>query len=296
MFRFRSLVVVSVYSQCAIECGAEGMSSCPCVATAKTQYAAKDVAAFIEGTEYGYGCKLHDDNRGSCVGSTVTGDGQTKDWCKDQWCIVDPNNCDLKARLVTYSRNGSDYFSYETCDTNFAGNGWVGRQKCNNNGKSYCTSEENTQTGHSLCPCIATARNQTATAGKTEAAFVTGTEYGYGCKYHDDGKGSCKNLSSTRTSAGAADDWCKDKWCIVDPNNCNLKSRAVTFTQDPNDHFSYKTCDTGFVGNGWVGRLPCTNNLLSYCSADENAADISASVPLSFASLALVIALMVHAV
>eukprot|EP00928_Gymnodinium_smaydae_P017693 TRINITY_DN1676_c0_g1_i11.p2 TRINITY_DN1676_c0_g1~~TRINITY_DN1676_c0_g1_i11.p2 ORF type:complete len:114 (+),score=18.31 TRINITY_DN1676_c0_g1_i11:233-574(+) len=103
----------------------------------------------------------------------------------------------------------------------------------------------------------------------SQGHFVTGTEYGYGCKTHDDGEDVCK--SGANTADGEANDWCKDKWCIVDPDNCKFKARAVTYTADTGDYFSYKTCDAAnFKGNQWVGTAACNNNKLSFCSADEN--------------------------
>merc|ERR1711865_1278837 len=59
------------------------------------------------------------------------------DWCADHWCIVDPNNCVFKARDVTYTL-ATDYSSYETCDTNFNGNSWVGTAACKDKANSFC--------------------------------------------------------------------------------------------------------------------------------------------------------------
>eukprot|EP00928_Gymnodinium_smaydae_P007212 TRINITY_DN125_c0_g1_i27.p1 TRINITY_DN125_c0_g1~~TRINITY_DN125_c0_g1_i27.p1 ORF type:complete len:111 (-),score=5.79 TRINITY_DN125_c0_g1_i27:167-499(-) len=49
-----------------------------------------------------------------CATANDTADGQSNDWCKDKWCIVDPKNCAYKARAVSYTAAADDYFSYKT--------------------------------------------------------------------------------------------------------------------------------------------------------------------------------------
>lgn len=136
--------------------------------------------------------------------------------------------------------------------------------------------------GHADCPCkTAPATAQKKVTDKPD--FVEGIMYGYGCKKHDHkdtwpqvpisataNNNDCQNLSLY----GTADyDWCDDYWCIVDSNDCIYNTRAVTFTADPEDMFSYRTCEgSGFAGNGWVGRVACAHNADSFCSAAFNAA------------------------
>jgi len=113
-----------------------GKSDCPCVATPgpadpysaqQQQAAGKPDYPEVNDTAYGWGCEAHDDGYDVC-GTTSTADGDPNDWCKDQFCIVDPNKCTGNRNLLlTYTNEANDYFTYETCDVNFAGNGWVGR-------------------------------------------------------------------------------------------------------------------------------------------------------------------------
>jgi len=172
-----------------------------------------------------------------------------------------------------------DMFSYATCDSSFAGNGWVGTVACVHYANSFCTASENTALGgDAACPCVTTAASQTAADGKPD--FVTGINYGYFCRQHDDPKtynnepasptvaNSC--VAATDTAEGEPNDWCLDKWCIVDASNCDLKTRAVTFTTAADDVFSYFTCDKeNFAGNGWVGRIGCASEA-GFCTEAEN--------------------------
>merc|ERR1740122_525189 len=162
---------------------------------------------------YGYGCKAHNDFMDDvCKTLTDTAPGEANDWCKEKWCIVDPQNCAFKTgpgRAVAYSAATDDYFSYETCDPdNFDGNGWIGRVACTDKPNSFCTADVNTEmAGDSSCPCILPAQTQAVADGKP--AYVNGTTYGYGCKAHNDFMDDvCKTL--TDTAPGEANDWCKE--------------------------------------------------------------------------------------
>jgi hypothetical protein len=48
------------------------------------------------------------------------------DWCDDPWCYVDPAKCDQHVYVSSYFPNAELYFSYQSCDADFAGNTWVG--------------------------------------------------------------------------------------------------------------------------------------------------------------------------
>merc|ERR1719428_32801 len=310
------------------------------------------------GRNYGYGCQLHDTYGTECTSSNA-------DWCADRWCIVNPNNCVFKTRPVSYTSNTGDFFSYETCNSNFNGNSWVGRCRCaspygnsfcqcgttgvvntgivntgtvNYGGSfalnwigtdpsilSYCqgdcdndascpagstcvqrtngvpvnvpgcsvgdstvvarrdtdycsnpgtgivnTGVVNTgvvvntgySTGSSGCPCVINGVNQQPANSELKYAHV-GRNYGYGCQTHDSYGTEC-------TSSAA--DWCADQWCIVDKNNCNFKTRKVSYTSRTDDYFSYETCNSNFNGNSWVGTCKCKSphgNSFCKCGTDE---------------------------
>merc|ERR1719162_2889820 len=219
---------------------AEG--ACPCVATPANpkQTSAEGKPAYVgQAAAYGWGCAAHDGDAGHeyCKTSQFTSTGQKDDWCLDKFCIVDPKTCDSKTRLISYTANTTDYFSYEACDANFKGNGWVGR--CKNCEKphvnSFCTCG-----GLAGCKCLAGATKQEYIAEDKPAYPAQQPAYGWGCKAHDAGHDSCG--TSKLTSAGQADDWCLDKFCLVDPAACDSKTRLITYTANPTDYFSYDTC------------------------------------------------------
>jgi hypothetical protein len=245
---------------------------------------------------YGSGCKAHDAGYDVCGTSSNLADGQADDWCLDQWCIVDPNSCDVRNIAVSYTA-ANDYFSYEACDANFAGNAWVGR--CKNCDaplvNSYCSCG-----GLDGCKCLPGAYKQAQATGKP-AYPAQVPAYGSGCKAHDAGYDSCN--TSTNLADGQADDWCQDQWCFVDPNSCKFKAIKVSYTAADN-YFAYETCDANFAGNGWVGRCKCVGAYdNSYCTCPQQTTTrttdqdtsgatsdfLSTVVPLVISALALVI-------
>jgi len=245
-----------------------GNPDCPCVLPAKMQTAATGKPAYVTDSPYGYGCQAFDQYKDACASNPA-------DWCADKWCVVDPNNCVFKAREVTYT-TASDHSSYETCDTNFQGNSWVGTVACKDKPNSHCTAADNTaMTGNPLCPCVLPAKAQTAAAG--EPSYVNGAPrqkdlhpyaYGYGIMAHNLGKPECQ----TFLADGEKNDWCKDEWCIVDPNNCAMKIRPVEYTVDRGDYFSYETANPNFDGNSWTGTMKCLDFVNSHCTAGVNTA------------------------
>merc|ERR1712019_234742 len=122
------------------------------------------------------------------------------------------------------------------------------------------------------CPCLGRPHNVNQQPAANKPAYVGQVDaYGYGCKQHDNTNHASNDCSkSSDKGTGEKDDWCVDSWCIVNPSNCNLKTRSVDFTANTNDYFSYETCDSNFKGNGWVGRCQCPNNANSYCQCDSD--------------------------
>ena len=70
---------------------------------------------------------------------------------------------------------------------------------------------------------------QTSAAGKSAYPEQV-PAYGSGRKARDVGYGACN--TSSKTAAGQADDWCLDKWGIVDLNSCDIRNLGVS-TQQP---------------------------------------------------------------
>merc|ERR1719223_1090245 len=101
---------------------ADNPSSSGCVCLEKSSDSLPNPDVNVSGSvvtaEYGWGCVAHDEGKGDC-------ENGTHDWCSDMWCIVNESSCEFKTREVTYTL-ADDYFSYETCNSNFTGNSWVG--------------------------------------------------------------------------------------------------------------------------------------------------------------------------
>jgi len=234
------------YGNSFCECGSKmeeaGTAGCQCIKGKGViqRPASGELEHAHVGRKYGYGCQAHDQHGTDC----------TEDWCADQWCIVDPDTCIFKTRAVSYTSNTDDYFSYETCNPNFKGNSWVGHCRCAAPyGNSFCecgeTIRKMEKAGTDGCQCIkGTGVIQRPASGGLEHAHV-GKKYGYGCQAHDQNGADC------------TEDWCADQWCIVDPDTCIFKTRAVSYTSGTHDYFSYETCNPHFRGNSWVGSCRC---------------------------------------
>lgn len=73
-------------------------------------------------------------------------------------------------------------------------------------------------------------------------------------KAHNQGKGSC--------AVANPPNWCGQKWCIVDRQNCKYKTREVGFTANRFDVFSYETAQNmvTYKGNSWIGTIKCLDS------------------------------------
>merc|ERR1712238_475970 len=267
-------------------CTCGGSDGCPCINMVKQATHVPGSPEYPEWVpSYGYGCKKHDAGEDMCAKSTATAEGKGDDWCEDKWCIVDPNNCDMKTREVGYTLDAEDHFSYGTCNTNtFAGNGWIGRCKtCESpfTGNSFCGSTDSSECpGAASCPCLPMPTDGTEVATQAADAPMYPTQvpaYGWGCAAHDLGYDACNVSAGADVTDGAPSDWCKSQWCKVDPNNCAFRSLPVGYTGQPDDSFSYEACDINFgtkeesfKGNGWVGRCKNCDSTQAGASWEES--------------------------
>jgi len=280
---------VTGYETCSFDrssyCRADenGKTTCQCKTKVHT-ISDTNVNVTDSGTRYGWGCLAHDAGKGSCADSGDTADGEAKDWCLDKWCIVDPQSCEFRTRRVGYTAATSVQFSYETCGTTgspFAGNSWTGTVACIDKPTSFCTAANNADlAGSSGCPCLPGKKQTGAVGIDFNSQFITDTTYGYGCKPHDRmlvPSPLCMGLDPSMTVDGKAKDWCLDKWCIVDPNNCDLKAWAVVGTANATDMFNYETCDANFKGNSIVGTKKCADNAKSFCLSTSAGVRVTAS-------------------
>ena len=128
----------------------------------------------------------------------------------------------------SYFPNATLYFSYQACNSWFAGNSWVG-----------------------LCECTG---NEGASDGSSYRGDIGGQNLGLegvrGCKSWDGLEPYCQTGGS---SAGS--DWCSDDWCYVDPTRCDKPVyKSSYFPNHESDlYFSYSGCNQSFTGNTWVG-------------------------------------------
>ena len=107
-----------------VECA--GVSGCPC--TAKNGTTMVTSGTWMEDVpNIGDWCSAWDGDFNYCAGGGDSfGSEFGADWCADDWCYVDPDDCDKDTYPSTYF-NETAYFAYGTCDTTFCGNDWVGQ-------------------------------------------------------------------------------------------------------------------------------------------------------------------------
>jgi len=213
-----------------------GDTLCPCIGFDNIE---GTTMVTIEGKEIGFPadmgarCKPWDDGlHPHCkVGETP---GLGAGWCASAWCYVDPCNCDIPilpkvsqyVPQATY-RGKPLFFSYNTC------------------GGEDTWSKAIPEVGTPGCRCIG-FDNQQGTLqvmlGDKKAEYPA--ELGGTCRaWDEENHPGCKGDS--------VEDWCKAKWCFVDPCSCKLPDGAVpkisfylpeaSFT-GKGLYFSYETC------------------------------------------------------
>mmetsp|Transcript_104876 Transcript_104876/g.191520 ORF Transcript_104876/g.191520 Transcript_104876/m.191520 type:complete len:573 (-) Transcript_104876:132-1850(-) len=222
-------------------------------------------------------------------------------WCKSKWCYVDPCNCKIplpprKTLTSSKVRNKSLFWSYDTCgDTNtffFSAasgqacakqttfNACVGVDDCLWDGEQCyswerreimktCKQQDSPEDmyGKSTCKCIGPALrvgyvNLTL---DSKGFFPYPASVGGECKAWDDGfHPDCRKRNSP--------DWCKSRWCYVDPCSCVLPdslpklSRSGAKFQGRPIYSSYSTCggkDTFDKGHESLKFPP------SFCAAEQ---------------------------
>jgi hypothetical protein len=198
-----------------------------------------------DGTKYnmeiGNSCMPWDWDGCQAYDSDTFADGKDNDWCKDDWCYVDPLTCDQPVYKSTYFTEEELaakglmylYFSYKACDSCFSGNGWVGYCECTGNHGASDGSEYSVNMG----------------GAKTGLADVRG------CNDWDGQEQYCKDYAdATKYQQCGVNDWCLDHWCYVDPTKCDKPTYGSTYFPNYDLHFSYSTCNDDFTGNSWVGQ------------------------------------------
>ena len=75
MLRFISLSVIAGLTLVSHTLAQTGTLGCPCITEAKIQTSAAGAPAYVDNTEYGYGCNAHDAGEDVCGTATDTGIG-----------------------------------------------------------------------------------------------------------------------------------------------------------------------------------------------------------------------------
>lgn len=184
--------------------------------------------------DLGARCENWDDNRyPGCREGEFPGPG--KGFCAQSWCYVDPCQCgiDVLPKLSAFTpdatyRGKPLFWSYESC------------------GGSDMFTKKAPKIGNPHCRCIGFA----GVSGTTEISFKDGKMV----EYPADLGTSCKAWDDDFHPECTGDDqpnWCKARWCYVDPCDCQLPGGAVpkissylpdaTFT-GKNLYYSFESC------------------------------------------------------
>eukprot|EP00405_Crypthecodinium_cohnii_P016958 CAMPEP_0206445608 /NCGR_PEP_ID=MMETSP0324_2-20121206/15623_1 /ASSEMBLY_ACC=CAM_ASM_000836 /TAXON_ID=2866 /ORGANISM="Crypthecodinium cohnii, Strain Seligo" /LENGTH=507 /DNA_ID=CAMNT_0053913883 /DNA_START=282 /DNA_END=1804 /DNA_ORIENTATION=+ len=160
--------------------------------------------------------------------------GFSNGWCSQQWCFVDPCNCQLPVlpKMSGYIpdaryRGKPLFYSYATC------------------GGEDMYSKVQPELGKMGCQCIGFDN----VPGETEVV-LKGKKYSYPAEIG----GSCRAWDAKihpECEGKHPPSWCRARWCYVDPCSCNLETApkvtmyfpAATFT-GKSLYYSYETCDS----------------------------------------------------
>mmetsp|Transcript_23094 Transcript_23094/g.65643 ORF Transcript_23094/g.65643 Transcript_23094/m.65643 type:complete len:343 (+) Transcript_23094:95-1123(+) len=217
-----------------------GDTRCPCIGfdniQGETLVSFGDKTQAASPADLGARCEAWDDGRNpACKEGEEPGIGNG--WCGQKWCYVDSCNCDLPVmpKVSTYVpdatyRGKPIFFSYATC------------------GGKDSWSEEIPEVGKPGCKCIGfdnipgTTDISVKDEDGDEKVVSYPAEIGGTCKAWDDGvHPMCRGKDKP--------EWCKERWCYVDPCTCNLKKKPyvtmylpeATFT-GKSLYYSYHTC------------------------------------------------------
>lgn len=251
-----------------------GSASCPCIGfdnisgstlvlsgSTKLQYPA-DVGAH---------CAAWDDDRDpfSCKDNQHPGIG--KGWCAQQWCFVDPCNCDLplEPKASTYLPDAQYqgkplYYSYATCGGDEHNSIKAKHVEAEKPIWSVC--EKNVYDlgawGKQECKCIGiggvTGTTNFTVGGKRLAVPAeTGTK----CASWD-----LQNNPECSESNTDLPGWCVKQWCFVDPCSCSLAVSPKQSTYLPHAsvdgravYYSYETCNSGDLWTTSNNKYACIN-------------------------------------
>ncbi|CAK9027143.1 unnamed protein product [Durusdinium trenchii] len=235
-----------------------GNPKCPCVGLSglegSTTVKLNSTTSVDYPASFAAYCEAWDNDRNNISCKEGQTPGKDKGWCAEQWCYVDPCNCDLE-EPATKVPDDSGYMPHAS----YQGRGmWYSYQTCG--GKDYWMTAEKKKElqavpkkcnktvdekkwGDEKCRCI-------GYDGAPGSANVTinGSEIPYPAETG----GSCDAWDAKRhpdCQGSKAAAWCSKAWCYVDPCECQLAVPPKTSSYLPSGkangkpvYFSYAAC------------------------------------------------------
>mmetsp|Transcript_10872 Transcript_10872/g.19350 ORF Transcript_10872/g.19350 Transcript_10872/m.19350 type:complete len:682 (-) Transcript_10872:45-2090(-) len=205
--------------------------------------------------DVGAHCAAWDDGRHptSCKEGADQEPGMGNAWCAEQWCFVDPCNCDIEDSPKSstylpeaYYQGKPIFYSYSTCgyaDT------WKGEAKAKltvAKEDPICEVAQEPVWGKEECRCIGINGLPGLTNVTISGELVMyPADTGASCKAWDmESHPQCIGKKSLNKP-----DWCRKQWCYVDPCSCSLATSPKTTAYVPGASFqgraiyySYDTC------------------------------------------------------
>ncbi|CAJ1438706.1 unnamed protein product [Effrenium voratum] len=205
-----------------------GSAKCPCIGFDGLD---GETLALIDGKMVKYPADLG----GSCTAWDEVMHPQCKSaaqgWCSQPWCYVDPRKCDVGVlpTMTTYLpsaryKNMPLFYSYATC------------------GSKWGREDQVAQMGHGGCRCVGLDNMPGSMALNISGKDVL---------YPAESGGSCGAWDLTnhpQCSGKSQPEWCKRKWCFVDPCSCSLAQppKVTTYLdgtmRGKTIYYSYETC------------------------------------------------------
>jgi len=251
-----------------------GAPSCPCVAidniTGNTVVMVNSTTKAYYPADLGAHCSAWDDDREPLSCKQGQKPGKNHGWCAQEWCFVDPCNCniDVEPKTSSYLPDGvyqgkPIYYSYATCagkDT------WNDEQevKMKTADKSLCKKHSNDSNnwGKDDCKCIGINGETGSTNFSLDGRNVPfPADAGTSCKAWDlESNPSC----SAHTSEIPI--WCAQKWCYIDPCSCSLPEvpKVSSYLRDASHdgrtiYYSYDTCGSADHWTAKHSKNACVN-------------------------------------
>jgi len=274
--------------------GGFGSSECPCVGFDDVE--GTTVVAIGESKmDYplmlGGSCQAWDNDRHpSCKKGEKPGLGEG--WCAQQWCYVDPCNCNIPVapKVSSYMPDATYqakpiYYSYATCGGKDSWTAEHHKEACvNQKSLESCTKLDKCAWSGSKClgkevlgQCSQKLHGFTWGMGNCRCIGIDDREGAFQVQIGKDKKmdypselgGTCQAWDDQRHPDCLKPDspkWCRQKWCYVDPCSCALSVPPKTSSYVPDGkykgrpiYYSYATCGSVDVWTSEHHKESCVN-------------------------------------